>query len=537
MDQGQQDLMDKAQQPCSTSTQQHPCRSCPAPSTVRGKLGLAATSFLLVAIVTITIAVPVASARPTALEDSGSSTGRQLEQARSRAARQEASSRVQLLSAEPACLGVPGLCKVPVRLVTFPGTHNSNSIKTTFPTLAEHQQLTFAEQLKAGGRLFDLDYAGGPNGARFGHCMSCLCAFSTLEKENDPAAVFKTMADFLTSNPSEVLVIGLSNINCGDKDAARQQLLGILAASSLLKFAALQPVGPNTKLGELVDSNQRAIFLFYDEWVTPAGHRVGGKYLPNQALWRIYGGGVSVDGKDAATIDQQTSQGLTNDVIKQISTPQPALSPNTPWRIMGLFPSSCLACRSAGVCGPISCAEKANSESFIMYALGKATARWTRSRTDQSQLVPAFNGFQIDYLQAMPKNNVVTAAQKLNAAIAWMYTAQAVNAPKLGLGNCVWVMDDTAAAGGLACAAGGAVKVPTLLGLPAASGGRRLQQQQPAQEAGSNSKRQILVPANPALTLRILGDGKLRREVKGVANQAQLLDLALAATDVQVVLA
>jgi len=82
------------------------------------------------------------------------------------------------------------------------------------------------------------------------------------------------------------------------------------------------------------------------------------QYLPNQALWRIYGGGVSVDGKDAATIDQQTSQGLTNDVIKQISTPQPALSPNTPWRIMGLFPSSCLACRSAGVCGPISCAEK-----------------------------------------------------------------------------------------------------------------------------------------------------------------------------------
>jgi len=42
---------------------------------------------------------------------------------------------------------------------------------------------------QAGGRLFDLDYAGGPNGARFGHCMSCLCAFSTLEKENDPAAV------------------------------------------------------------------------------------------------------------------------------------------------------------------------------------------------------------------------------------------------------------------------------------------------------------------------------------------------------------
>jgi hypothetical protein len=52
------------------------------------------------------------------------------------------------------------------------------------------------------------------------------------------------------------------------------------------------------------------------------------------------------------------SQSLLSDVIKQISGPQPALSPSTPWRIMGLFPSSCLVCRATGVCGPISCAEK-----------------------------------------------------------------------------------------------------------------------------------------------------------------------------------
>jgi hypothetical protein len=30
-----------------------------------------------------------------------------------------------------------------------------------------------------------------------------------------------------------------------------------------------------------------------------------------------------------------------------------------------------------------------------MFILGKATSRWTRSRGDQSQLVPAFNGFQV----------------------------------------------------------------------------------------------------------------------------------------------
>jgi hypothetical protein len=42
---------------------------------------------------------------------------------------------------------------------------------------------------KAGARLFDLDYAGGRFGVKFGHCMSCLCAFSTIESENDPVKV------------------------------------------------------------------------------------------------------------------------------------------------------------------------------------------------------------------------------------------------------------------------------------------------------------------------------------------------------------
>lgn len=39
----------------------------------------------------------------------------------------------------------------------------------------------------------------------------------------------------------------------------------------------LQAVGPNTRLGDLVDSNQRAIIVFYDEWVTPHGYTIGGK--------------------------------------------------------------------------------------------------------------------------------------------------------------------------------------------------------------------------------------------------------------------
>jgi hypothetical protein len=46
------------------------------------------------------------------------------------------------------------------RLVTVPGTHNSNAIKNK-EFIAESQQLGFKEQLAAGVRLFDLDFAGG----------------------------------------------------------------------------------------------------------------------------------------------------------------------------------------------------------------------------------------------------------------------------------------------------------------------------------------------------------------------------------------
>lgn len=142
---------------------------------------------------------------------------------------------------------------------------------------------------------------------------------------------------------------------------------------------------------------------------------------------------------------------------------------------------------------------------------------------------------QIDYLQAVPKTNVVSAAQKLNQAITWMYTVKAAQAPRLGLGNCVWLLDDNAAAGGIACVSAANQRVASVLGLPAtaavAAAGRRLQQQE---AAGGSSTRKIFVPANPALTLRIFADGKLRKEVKGTAGQAQLLDLSVTATDLQV---
>eukprot|EP00878_Enallax_costatus_P015142 GHUV01015854.1.p1 GENE.GHUV01015854.1~~GHUV01015854.1.p1 ORF type:complete len:247 (+),score=76.13 GHUV01015854.1:631-1371(+) len=154
-----------------------------------------------------------------------------------------------LPSGTPACNGVAGLCSVPVRLVTFPGTHNSMAIRNNI-TLAASQALSFKQQLQAGARLFDIDYAGARFGGRFGHCFSCFCSFAADPNDADPTKVFTVMADFLAANPRDVIVLGLSNINCGDVPTAQMQLLGLLAQSPLYKYLATQ-VGHIRKLSHV----------------------------------------------------------------------------------------------------------------------------------------------------------------------------------------------------------------------------------------------------------------------------------------------
>lgn len=76
--------------------------------------------------------------------------------------------------APTACNGVPGLCSVPLSLVTFPATHNSAAIKTELSaggisglgslggvvsTYWDNQDITLATQLESGIRGFDMDVA------------------------------------------------------------------------------------------------------------------------------------------------------------------------------------------------------------------------------------------------------------------------------------------------------------------------------------------------------------------------------------------
>jgi hypothetical protein len=53
--------------------------------------------------------------------------------------------------------------------------------------------------------------------------------------------------------------------------------LQVLAASPLSDYLATTAVTANTTLGQLVDSKQRALLLFYDQWTSPSGFKVGSK--------------------------------------------------------------------------------------------------------------------------------------------------------------------------------------------------------------------------------------------------------------------
>jgi hypothetical protein len=78
--------------------------------------------------------------------------------------------------------------------------------------------------------------------------------------------------------------------------------------------------------------------------------------VPNQPLVRVYGGDTTIDASGAAAIDAQLATELLSDISKGFKAA--AATVDAPMRVLGLFPSTCLSCRNAAQCGPISCAIK-----------------------------------------------------------------------------------------------------------------------------------------------------------------------------------
>ena len=147
-------------------------------------------------------------------------------------------------------------------------------------------------------------------------------------------------------------------------------------------------------------------------------------------------------------------------------------------------------------CHPLAFGLQINRESFVTYILGAATAAWRLSQAGSSkELIPAFNGFQVDYYQ-LPTGapGVLAAVDRVNGAFAWLYANRpSAVASGLGLANCAWVLDDAAYAGLLLCAHHG--------------------KQGLVVDAGKGVR--VLVPANQDLKVKVLKGGKVVQTVKG----------------------
>jgi hypothetical protein len=77
------------------------------------------------------------------------------------------------------------------------------------------------------------------------------------------------------------------------------------------------------------------------------------QYVPSQPLVRYYGGNTVVDATGAAATDLQSASQLSKDILTQYSNSTAASSP---LRVLGLFASTCFACRTTQLCGTLSCA-------------------------------------------------------------------------------------------------------------------------------------------------------------------------------------
>lgn len=180
---------------------------------------------------------------------------------------------------------------------------------------------------------------------------------------------------------------------------------------------------------------------------------------------------------------------------------------------------------------------QANSQAYVLWVLGKVTAAWMKA-IGRTAVVPAFNGFQVDYIQLPTgRPGVVTAAEQLNAAFAWMYTQQIGAAPALGLGNCVWVLDDAVYAGGLVCAGQKTVGISSLLRVGAATPmfGATGAHRRRLLQAAAVSGRQLLVPANKQLKVQLLIGLLVQTTVLGDMQQLQVLPIDAAVDALQVV--
>lgn len=177
-----------------------------------------------------------------------------------------ASGAVKVTPGQAACNGSSKLCERKLNEVVLPGSHNSMSASELGWNLP-NQTFSIPNQLIRGARAMLIDTYYGeaqPNGQVVivgkaqGHAQGAplyLCHQFCQLGASELVPELAKVAGFLRDNPEEVLVF----IN---QDAVHpQDFAKAVEQAGLLEYVYSGPAGPWPTLGEMIESDQRVLFL------------------------------------------------------------------------------------------------------------------------------------------------------------------------------------------------------------------------------------------------------------------------------------
>ena len=132
--------------------------------------------------------------------------------------------------------------------IHLPGTHNSAALLEPLPGTAKCQSLTIEEQLNAGIRFLDIRCRHQNSGFSLHHGF--------VDQKQTFAQLQQTLADFLTQNPSEAIVVSIQETSKPDNNSRS-------FAETFLSYQAKKPKLwlYKTRLPSLKEVRGKAILL------------------------------------------------------------------------------------------------------------------------------------------------------------------------------------------------------------------------------------------------------------------------------------
>lgn len=159
------------------------------------------------------------------------------------------------------CLGVRGLCALPLRDVYWLGTHNSLAVagELSCGGIANYfanQAVGAVQQLQAGARVLNLDADLRAGEVVFTHS---LCA----NGKTTPASLFDAVGAWLAARPSETVVLHFDdNGRAGDAAAEVSMRRAVVKALAASRLGPLVYTGKLSAATRLADVRGKAVVVF-----------------------------------------------------------------------------------------------------------------------------------------------------------------------------------------------------------------------------------------------------------------------------------